>query len=254
MRNLAYNNINSRFTYNIIWTLLSKFWINEVIKQKYYSKLWLTLIVYNSNNKSFTLINNLPFNIDSYTDILIVLKQVFKTSFFNDRDIISTVVFKYHFVSKNNYKRHLYITNLYLYISILIIVLILLICIYVLYIDIFSIYNSDLISKETLNFSYNGSLKEFNKEYNNSSNKNYFFSPIVDLFNGNYNVPSKFIDKNLEELDLFKPLLKPLSNYQETPRSFTLMMLELNNLNNRMLEYESVVSDLIAEIENSVKK
>ena len=105
MKNLTYNNINSSFTFNTILTLLTKFWIDEVINIKLYTKIWLTIIVYNSNDKSFTLINNLPFNINSYTDVLIVLKQVFNTSFFNDRDILNTIVFKYNFECKNNYKR-----------------------------------------------------------------------------------------------------------------------------------------------------
>ena len=140
MQNLIYNNINSRFTYNTIWSLLTKFWINEIINKKSYSKIWLTITVYNHHNNSFTLIHNLPFNVDSYTDILIVIKQVFNTSFFNDKDILNTIVFKYYLESKDNYKRDLYITDLFIVISIILIVILLLFCLFIVYLELSSIH------------------------------------------------------------------------------------------------------------------
>ena len=125
MQNLTYNNLYLQFTFNTIWSLLTKFWIKEVINKKSNVKIWLTITVYNSRNKSFTLINNLPFNTNSYTDVLIVLKQVFNTSIFNDQDILNTIIFKYHFEDINNYKKDLYFTNMLISMSSILIVIIL---------------------------------------------------------------------------------------------------------------------------------
>ncbi len=252
MRSLAYNNINTRFTYNNVWTILTKFWLNEVLNQKSYSKIWLTLIVYNSNNKSFTLINNLPFNINNYTDILIVLKQVFNTNLYKDNDILNTVVFKYHLEGKDNYKRDLKITQVYLSISILIIILLLLICIFIVYISIYSTYNIEHIDKETLNFACEN-LKIFNnKELNLNPSKQCIFRPFIDLFSVNTVVPSGFIDKNLDELEVFKPLF----NYNETKaeintNSYTDLLLKLNK---RLVSHENLVDDLLKMVEKNPLK
>jgi hypothetical protein len=115
MQYITYNNINFRFTFNNIWSLLTKFLINEIISKKEYSKLLLTIVVIDSNNKSFTLINNLSFNINGYTDVLIIIKQFFETNIFNDQNILYSIVFKYYFEYKDDYKKSLYITNIYIY-------------------------------------------------------------------------------------------------------------------------------------------
>ena len=194
MQNLTYNNLYLKFTFNTIWSLLTKFWINEVIKQKSYQKIWLTLTVYNSSNKSFTLITNLPFNTNSYTDVLIVLKQVFNTNFFNDQDILNTIRFKYHFEHINNYKKDLYITNMLIYILSILLIIILLFCTFIICIEIYSIYNIEYIDKEILNNAYD-SLKNYeNHNECNISTKRTIFSPFIELFNADY-IPSKFVNK-----------------------------------------------------------
>ena len=238
MKNLTYNNINSSFTFNTILTLLTKFWIDEVINIKLYTKIWLTIIVYNSNDKSFTLINNLPFNINSYTDVLIVLKQVFNTSFFNDRDILNTIVFKYNFECKNNYKRDIYNTNMFIYISIIIIAIILLFCTFILYTEISSIYNAAYINEEILNYA-NEKIK------NNNIPKPFIFSPFIELFNAN-NEPSKFLALNdnyfwVENFSTYNQGVQ--MDLDETISSKVIF-----ELNNRLERSEILVNDLFGII------
>ena len=239
MKNLAYNNLNSSFTFNTIWSLFTKFWINEVMNIKLYSKIWLTIIVYNSNEKSFTLINNLPFNINSYTDVLIVLKQVFNTSFFNDRDILNTIVFKYHFECKNNYKRDIYNTNMFIYISIIIIAIILLFCTFILYTEIYSIYNTTYIDEEILNYA-NEKIK------NNNISKPFIFSPFIELFNAN-NEPSKFLALN----DNYFWVVENCSTYNQGVQmdlDETTTKAIIKRLNNQLESSEILVNDLFGII------
>jgi hypothetical protein len=61
------------------------------------------MIVDTKNNRSFRIIKNLPFNTQDYTDVVIVLKQNFTSSFFlrntysRQDNIVKNIVFKYHF-------------------------------------------------------------------------------------------------------------------------------------------------------------
>jgi len=244
MQNLIYNNLNSRFTFNTILSLLTKFWINEVINKKVYSKIWLTITVYNSHNKSFTLINNLPFNINNYTDILIVIKQVFNTSFFNDRDILNTIVFKYHLETKNNYKRDLYITNILIFISIIIIILLLLLCIFIIYLETYSLYNIEYLDTEILNYA-NENLKNANYKESTIS-KRFIFSPFVELFNGSTNVSSNFVDKNFNYFYVLN-YLGHCTDIQINSHS-TILSESIFKLYTQIEDYESLVSELLEDI------
>jgi hypothetical protein len=152
-------------------------------------------------------------------------------------------VFKYHLEGINNYKRDLKITQVYLYISILIIIITLLLCIFIVYISIYYTYNIEHIDKETLNFACE-SLKNFNnKELNLIPSKQCIFSPFIDLFSGNLVVPSEFIDKNLDELDVFKPLF----NYNDSKleintNNYTDPLLKLSK---RFMNKELLIEDLM---------
>lgn len=242
MQYLTYNNLNSLFTFNNIWSLFTKFWINEVINKRY-SKIWLTIKLINSNNKSFTLINNLPFSTNGYTDILIVLRQVFDTSIY-DRNILSSIIFKYHFEYKDDYKKYINITNIYIYIISTLIILILILCMSLLLFDVYQIYNIEYINKELFNSVTENIKYSHSREYNEIYTKRFIFSPFIELFNGNYtSFPSKFVDINSTELNELKCLL---NNENITLNNETNSYIkDLLNYNIRIKEYESLVSDLV---------
>jgi hypothetical protein len=108
MKNLTYNNINCKFTFKNVSLHLTKFWINEIMRFNSLHnlfkprKIWLTVIVANNNNRTFILIKNLPFNVSDYTDVIIVLKQVFENSILRDRiDILQSITFKFYIENKN---------------------------------------------------------------------------------------------------------------------------------------------------------
>jgi len=247
MQYKTYNNLDLRLTFNSILSLFTKFWITEVIYQKSYTKIWLTILVYNSNNKAYTLINNLPFYINGYTDILILVKQVLYTNIFNDRYILNRIVFKYYLEPRDSYKRDLHIINMYTYIYI-VLILLLLFWVLIVFIGIYSTYNFESFDKEIINNAFE-SLKESNYiDYEYSSTKQFFFSPFIDLFNGTI-IPSKFIDKNLVELDLLKPLVYP--NNLSNSETISVLFTDIGQLNNRILEYENLVSDLMKIVEKN---
>lgn len=266
MQYTTYSNINANFTYNNVWSLLTKFWINEVINKKEYSKIWLTITVNNNKNKSFTLINNLPFNVKDYTDVLIVLRQQFKTINYDDNDVIDSIVLKYYLEFKDNdYKKDLYNTNKLVYIFILLI-LVLLICSLIILWVLLQAYNIECIDEEILNYaSKNIECKESYIEYEESNkiyNKRFIFSPFIELFDQRNNFPSfpsKFIDKNLDEFSLVKPLLEPYditsdNNTGIMERVYVCHTIRLMKiiyiLNNRIQDYEFALDDAIRCIDS----
>lgn len=96
MQITTYNNINTNFTYEKIYSHFNKFWVNEVISRKEYTRIWLTIIVSTRNNKTYKLINGLPFNTNNNKGILIVLKRNLNQKyFFNRKDILDNIIFKY---------------------------------------------------------------------------------------------------------------------------------------------------------------
>ncbi len=118
MKQTIYN-INCKFAFDNVCTELTKFLLNEIIGSNY-SKIWLTVIVYNKKNKSYTLINNLPFNTLDYSDIIIVLKQVFEAkNLSNRKDLLNKIIFKFNFENYNiNYYKLIWYILKYLYIII----------------------------------------------------------------------------------------------------------------------------------------
>ena len=172
-----------------MFTELTKFWLNEIIELNS-SKIWLTVIVYNKKNKSYTLINNLPFNILDYSDITIVLKQVFETkNLSNRKDLLNKIVFKFNYV--NNFKLTWYIMYLIYIITILLMFIALIICLEA------SQFNYDLTSDEifsTLNDKFESTVVS---ETLNSVTKQCIFDPFIKLLNSTYYFPSHFLSAKL---------------------------------------------------------
>jgi hypothetical protein len=108
------------------------------------------------------------------------------------------------------------------------------------------VYNIEHLDKEVLNCTYE-SLKNTNgKEFKVIPTKQFIFSPFINLLNGYINVPSKFVDKNLTDFDVLKPLLNFPCN---TPVNYTAgFMQTIVELNNRLVESESLVAELIEKI------
>ena len=106
MKNTSYSNINLDFTFENVCSKLTTFWLNEVMTLNK-SKVWLTIRVLNRNNRSFTLLTNLPFSTSEYTDVVIVLRQIFDTKFLSERqDILDRIDFEYYFEDKKSiYKK-----------------------------------------------------------------------------------------------------------------------------------------------------
>jgi len=111
----TYSNINANFTFENIYSHVNKFWRNEVINKKEYTRIFLTIVVSTGNNKSYKLINQLPFNINnSNRGLFIVLKQTLNNKyFFSRKEILSNISFRYGF-DKYNYS---YSPKKYKYIS-----------------------------------------------------------------------------------------------------------------------------------------
>lgn len=194
MKETIYN-INCKFAFNNVCAELTKFWLNEITGLNY-SKIWLTIIVYNKNNKSYTLINNLLFNTLDYTDITIVLKQVFNTKILSNRkDLLNKIIFKFNLEKKSNLNDYLYwyiLMYLFYIITILLIFIILIICLEA---SQFSYYltNDEIFS--TLNDKFEYTVNS--ETLNSVCNKQCIFNPFVKLFNSTSYFPSYFLSAEL---------------------------------------------------------
>ena len=202
MQSLIYKNINSHFTYENIYLHLNNFWLSKVITSNY-SKIWLSIhIMYTNNNNSLTLIKNLPFNINDYKDLLLVIKENYKDtiSTHNSEYNLKSIQFTYRF--ENKVDNRIFLLKLVLYISLLTILLILLIDLYNYYYMANIIYDNNYI---------NGYLKRIPEElYENCSNKtsinptnktDTIFKSFIDLFDKSQSkykyFPSCFIHNGL---------------------------------------------------------
>lgn len=137
MKTRIYNNINLDFTFENLCTYLELFWLDEVKGLKY-SKIWLTIIVYNKN-WSFKLINSLPFNTLDFTDIFIVLKETFKHELLRNVSTMDDIAFKFYTEKPLRYNINKIIIFV-LYLVFILSILILLVIILIVYLEIFDIY------------------------------------------------------------------------------------------------------------------
>jgi hypothetical protein len=108
----------------------------------------LTITIVNENNRSLKLINNLPFNISDFTDITIVLKQIFETSnLYNRKEKLKNITFKYY--TENKYKNRFnykgFMLNVLLYIILVAVIVSLTINALNLLLDVYQVINFDEI-------------------------------------------------------------------------------------------------------------
>ena len=128
-------------------------------------------------------------------------------------------------------------------------------------------YNIECIDEEILNYANKIiEYKESNIEYTESNkiyNKRFIFNPFIELFDQRNNFPSfpsKFLDKNLDQFTLVKPLveesygisgdnnslIKRISMFNNTIR----LMKIISILNNRIQDYEFALDDAIRCIDS----
>lgn len=200
MKSLIYNNINCTFTFENVCSQLTKFWVKESPKK--YSKIWLTIIVCNKYNRSFILIRNLPFNTSDYTDVVIVLKQVFNTNTLSNRkDNLKNIVFKYHFENEYNWK--VFFKNISIYLIYIFYIIFLVFINFILFFEVSQLFNLfETINNDVLVI-YNESIvsSDIYKENSSLCTKRSIFGLFTELFkvtNSYYEYcPSYFISNNL---------------------------------------------------------
>lgn len=79
-------------------------------------KRWLTIVVINEKDKSFTIKKNISFNIADYEDVLTVLSEIFRANILTNRkDKIQKVEYLYRFESKEK-EDEIWIKNITLWI------------------------------------------------------------------------------------------------------------------------------------------
>lgn len=195
MQQIIYN-INYKFTFNNVCRELTKFWLNEIIVSNS-PKIWLSIIVYNKNNKSYVLINNLPFNTLDYTDIIIVLKQVFEAKILSNRkDFLNKIIFKFYFENKSNLKNYNFIWYILIYliyiITILLIFITLIICLDASQIT-YNLANDQIFSISDNNFKSTVTSDTLDT----LSTKQCIFNPFIKVFSSTYYFPSYFLPTEL---------------------------------------------------------
>lgn len=178
----TYTNINSNFTFNNILSYLEQFWTTEV-KVLNYNKIWLTITV-TCNKKSYILINNLPFNTDNYSDIVIVLKQVFDANLYDGKTSIDSITFKL-FIEKPKSKliNKLILVGL-IYMALVLIILLICFIVLIIYLDVHTYLDSEILPKEILDKSLNlcSSIVQ-DKPISIPSNRSFILETFLQHFN-----------------------------------------------------------------------
>jgi uncharacterized membrane protein len=237
MKHIRYHNINLDLSFKTICTYLLSFWMteNKNLKNK---KVWLTITVYNKQNESFVLSNNLPFT--CYTDVVIVLKQIALP-----RYIISNIVFQYYAEdkSKNKYNWNRIILYGLVYIILVLIIIILLFIVFVIYLEISQNLNHDIITQEIIHKS-NDILKE--QTVNASCNRfraesftKMFYSPsTISCY-----FPSYFLPSNLRVSNSDFNLLEYILSNQYIILDYRITSFNecIEGFNDVLKQYKSVV-------------
>jgi hypothetical protein len=212
------------------------------------SKIWLTIIVFNQNNRSFTLIKNLPFNISDMPDVCVVLKQVFNTNILSNRqDILDRIVFEYRFEKRKSTSS---MPKNFLISRIILSVILVLVTLIVLWV-ISQIFWPEIIPEEILKEATSiteGCLKDPELyKVNPAIKRTSVFQPFIDVFNCKCYYPSYFAPSNLKVDDLDFNLLEYIIYQQYVILDYTTT--DLNNyiedLNKILEQYQSVTNRLL---------
>jgi hypothetical protein len=131
---------------------------------------------------------------------------------------------------------------MFIYISIILLIILCLFCIFIVYLEIYPIYNIEYIDKEILNYANQITMNHNVKDFNHIPIKPSIFSPFIELFNANNNVPNKFIDIN-DNYFFVKNYLNN-QNVQMEPAG-TILPKVIFKLSNEIERCEYLVSDLV---------
>jgi len=205
MKKITYNNLNCIFSFENICTQLNNFWINEDNIKKY-NKIWLTIIVCNKYNKSYILIKNIPFYTSDYSDVVVVLRQVFVSSEIlagSRKDYLDNITFKCYFEKhKNTFSWNKFFQIVFIYIILILALYILMLIIILLAVILQWFLFTQVINEETLNIANNIINPSVICTENNDACINCIFDPFIKLFDktGKYSsyFPSYFIPTKLE--------------------------------------------------------
>lgn len=249
MKRITYNNINLEFTFENVCSKLTSFWLNEVMPLNK-SKIWLTINVLNENNRSYILIKNLPFNASDFSDVCIVLKQVFNTNILTNRqDKMDRIIIEYRFNELKS-KRFVYRKLLISLLILLNLILVLLLTLIV-FGDISQIFWPEIIPEEILKEATNiteGCLKDPELyKITPSTTRTSVFQPCIDVFNCKYSYPSYFSPSNLKVDDIDFNLLEYIIYQQYVILDYTTTDLNnyINDLNHILEQYQSITNRLL---------
>jgi len=91
--------------------------VNKIFKHKN-KKIWLTVDVNTTTNTTFTLIQNLPFNTSDINDVLIVLKDRYKSNLLLSKvDMLNSITFTYHIKDRDFNPNLSVIRNICVYVN-----------------------------------------------------------------------------------------------------------------------------------------
>lgn len=224
--------INLEFTYKNVCYELYDFWMKHVMTFKG-QKIWLTIRVNISNNTSFTLIKNLPFNTADYNDVYIVLEERLRNSLLISRaDRLNSITFSYNIVDNEAIKKtsFLKINRINIFILILL---------FTVWISLFL-----LDSNSPISFIEEEPIYIFNEEKSNINTSRCIFSPFIELFSKShpsYNYfPSHFVANDV----MLNINSKPLSLSEHIIYKQYLM---LDGLLAITYEHVGILSDILKE-------
>lgn len=240
MLSYTYTNLNSNFTLKNICYCLEQLWIGEV-KALNCAKIWLTITV-TSNKKSYILINNLPFNISDYPDIVIVLRQALASTPLHNNTLMESITFKF-FVEKpkSSIINKIIIIGL-LYLMLILLIIFLSLILFIIYLEVYPLLDNDIIYKEILDNSINivGNITQ-DKTVNITNNKYSFLGTFLQYFNKSPSsclyYPSCFLPSNLNpvvsDFNLLEYILYKQYNILDTHSILSKQCLEgLNSIVN----------------------